>query len=136
MSFAFYLFLDDDVFFPSESPCFVQIVIDEKDQLMLVEFVTFIDSKGGKINLCHLKKFFRKNSDWKRRLKRGDDEVKCFCDNSNGELIWGIDRKGEGTVSTKCCQFGRNQPSSCSTASVPSKVNISLISRQFSLLLL
>ncbi len=99
------------------------------DQWMLTEVVPFIDNNGGKIPLCLFKNFFRLSgdSDWTFRLKiNGDKELKSFCENSNGELIWATDVKGEVTVSTKPSQFGRKQPSSAAAgataAAIPLKV--------------
>ncbi len=80
--------------------CQIYVTDVEKDQLMLTEFVSFVDSNGGKIHSSLFNDFFRRNTDWKLRLE-GSDKVRNLCENSNGELIWAIDGEGDETVSTK-----------------------------------
>ncbi len=100
---------------------FCQIVLTEaeKDQLMFIEFVTFINSKGGKIPLNMLKKFFRNDSIWKCRMKKnGNYGIKIFCEKSNGELTWATGRKSKVIISTK------SGLSACVSAAVTPKVSL------------
>ncbi len=109
--------------------CQICVTDVETDRLILTEVVAFINSYGGKIKLDLFKTFFRlrSNSDWKCRLKEnGDDELNSFCENSNGELTWATDGKGEVTVSTKFGQCESLQPcwwSSSASVSVADKVS-------------
>ncbi len=113
---------------------FVQICVRNvrNDQWMLTEVVPFVNNNGGKIQLNLFKAFLRLSgdSDWTFRLmKNGDDEIKRFCENSNGELTWATDDKGEVTVSTKFSKIERLQAasrSSSATVTVPSKVTSTL----------
>ncbi len=98
---------------------------------MLTEVVPFINNNGGKIQLNLFKNFLRLkiDSDWTFRLmKNGDDEIKRFCENSDGELTWATDGKGERTVFTKFGLFNRHHPSwwyPSAAVTVPPKVKSS-----------
>ncbi len=101
--------------------CQICVTDVRNDQWMLTEVVPYINNNGGQIQLSVFKYFMKLSgdSDWKCRLMlNGDEGIKRFCENSNGELTWATDVKGVVTVSTKFGQIEKQN----SSENVPSTI--------------